>query len=223
MIYTLPYIGKSLYAIPTLPQSALLNSLPNVQNELISEMQAYLESFVQLINPTRRQIDQIEKKDSILWLNLQINAQRALGMYIYNNDDLLPNLKTKTAETENEAENRKFYTNTQLMEDFQKSELRKRYLSNLKYDVIKLVTASKYSQVGNSLRYMRNSLSSLAEIAYLLTPCMEEPLPPRQSFLEYNNSSNISDEFIYTEEDKATMLTGPYMTIPRLIGMYSIV
>jgi hypothetical protein len=70
--------SKYLYTVPFLPQSALLNSLP-FGNELVAELQAYLESFVQLINPTDTQENQIEKNDSMLWTNLRVNAQRAAG------------------------------------------------------------------------------------------------------------------------------------------------
>ena len=42
--------SDSLSPAPLLPQSALLNSLP-IQDELVGELQAYLESFVQLIVP----------------------------------------------------------------------------------------------------------------------------------------------------------------------------
>jgi hypothetical protein len=69
---------KYLYSVPLLPQSALLNSLP-IENELVAELQAYLESFEQLINPSSTQENQIEKNDSVLWTNLRINAQRAAG------------------------------------------------------------------------------------------------------------------------------------------------
>ena len=43
---------KLLYSPPLLPQSALLNSIPIPENELVAELQAELESFVQLINPS---------------------------------------------------------------------------------------------------------------------------------------------------------------------------
>ncbi|KAJ1423913.1 hypothetical protein B484DRAFT_102556, partial [Ochromonadaceae sp. CCMP2298] len=67
---------QSLYAKPTLPQSALLNSLP-LDSVLIGQLQAYLESFGQLLNPTPNQVRQIQRNTSALWTNLRINAQRA--------------------------------------------------------------------------------------------------------------------------------------------------
>jgi hypothetical protein len=49
---------QSLYAKPTLPQSALLNSLP-LDSALIGQLQNFLESFTQLLNPTPNQVRQI--------------------------------------------------------------------------------------------------------------------------------------------------------------------
>lgn len=73
----------SLYSPPLLPQSALLNTLP-VENKLIGEIQTYIESFIQLLQPTPAQVVQLAENNSILWSNLRINAQRAAGMFIYN-------------------------------------------------------------------------------------------------------------------------------------------
>ena len=145
-----------LYTAPLLPQSALLNSLP-IQDELVAELQAYLESFVQLINPSDAQENQIERNDSILWTNLRINAQRAAGMFIYNKDQLLPdnntNFNTETAELQRLRRG--------LSED---------YLVQMQQDVLRLVNGSRKSSVSESLRYMRRSLNGLCSVAYMLYP-----------------------------------------------------
>ena len=145
-----------LYTAPLLPQSALLNSLP-IQDELVAELQAYLESFVQLINPSEAQENQIERNDSILWTNLRINAQRAAGMFIYNKNELLPdnntNFNSETAETQRLRRG--------LSED---------YLVTMQQDVLRLVNGSRKSSVSESLRYMRRSLNGLCNVAYMLYP-----------------------------------------------------
>lgn len=76
---------KALYVPPVLPQSALINSLKlNPQIELIGQLQAYLESFSQLLVPNQKQFRQIQRNNSVLWNNLKINAQRAAGIFVYN-------------------------------------------------------------------------------------------------------------------------------------------
>jgi hypothetical protein len=45
-------------AVPRLAQSVLLNTLP-IDNELVGEVQANLESFTQLIDPSNTQIAQV--------------------------------------------------------------------------------------------------------------------------------------------------------------------
>ena len=181
--------GKVLYnnICPILPQSALLNSLNYIDNEniydLISEMQNYLESFIQLINPTySKQIKQISNENSILWNNLRLNAQRAAAMFIYNRDEIF----LSSSMVSNNNNNNTINTNTTSSNSFrtddsnsnspigfelrQKAQYRQRYLNNLKYDVLSLVKASMRSDSIECLRYMRNSLNSLLEVAYLYTP-----------------------------------------------------
>jgi len=145
-----------LYSPPLLPQSALINSLP-VPNALVGEIQAYVESFIQLLNPTPEQIRQIDRNNSILWNNLRINAQRAAGMFIYNRESLLPpSDEGPGAETkEKQAMRQRF------------SELR---LSTLQSDLLRLVNASRRSSVSDSLRCMRYALNSLHSAAYLAVP-----------------------------------------------------
>lgn len=77
------------YIPPLLPQSALLNTLP-LDDELVGELQAYLESFVELIDPTPSELKQIASNTSTLWTNLKVNAQRAAGMFLYNKKGLQP-------------------------------------------------------------------------------------------------------------------------------------
>ena len=145
-----------LYTAPLLPQSALLNSLP-IQDELVGELQAYLESFVQLINPSEAQENQIERNDSILWTNLRINAQRAAGMFIYNKNELLPDNNTN------------FNTETAELQRLRRG-LSEEYLVQMQQDVLKLVNGSRKSSVSESLRYMRRSLNALCGVAYMLYP-----------------------------------------------------
>jgi hypothetical protein len=75
--------GQQQLAVPVLAQSALLNTLP-INNLLIGQLQGFIESFVQLLNPSDKQINQIKLNSSVLWSNLRINAQRATGMFLYN-------------------------------------------------------------------------------------------------------------------------------------------
>jgi hypothetical protein len=75
--------GQQQLAVPILAQSALLNTLP-INNLLIGQLQGFIESFVQLLNPSDKQINQIKLNSSVLWSNLRINAQRAAGMFLYN-------------------------------------------------------------------------------------------------------------------------------------------
>jgi cyclophilin family peptidyl-prolyl cis-trans isomerase len=145
-----------LYTAPLLPQSALLNSLP-IQDELVAELQAYLESFVQLINPSDAQENQIERNDSILWTNLRINAQRAAGMFIYNKNELLPDNNTN------------FNTETAELQRLRRG-LSEEYLVQMQQDVLRLVNGSRKSSVSESLRYMRRSLNGLCSVAYMLYP-----------------------------------------------------
>jgi len=93
--------GLSLYSTPLLPQSALLNSLP-LKDTLIGQLQAYLESFIQLISPSAIQELQLSRNNSVLWTNLCINSQRAAGILIYNrqNHCLTMMLKVWTKSTD---------------------------------------------------------------------------------------------------------------------------
>jgi hypothetical protein len=141
-----------LYTAPLLPQSALLNSLP-IKDDLVAKLQAYLESFVQLLNPSEAQENQIEKNNSILWTNLRVNAQRAAGMFIYNKDELLPQLNYDDAD------------DIQVL----RRNLSEQYLSQLQQDVLRLVNGSRRSSVSESLRYMRRSLNGLCNVGYMLT------------------------------------------------------
>lgn len=146
-----PYApSRNLRVIPLLPQSALLNSLP-LQNPLIGELQAYLESFLLLVNPAKEQVAQVKKRDSLLWDNLRVNAQRAAGMFIYNREQLLP-LEDPTEPP-----------SVKLLREKYGNE----YLDKLQKDVLKLVDASRKASVSESLRSMRYALNSLCNVAYL--------------------------------------------------------
>eukprot|EP01038_Epipyxis_sp_PR26KG_P006847 gene6847-9374_t len=144
---------QSLYVVPILAQSALLNTIP-INNDLIGELQAYLESFVQLINPSSKQIKQIESNTSVLWVNLRINAQRAAGMFLYNQQELFPNL-TKINDYDLQQK---------------RQELGDIYNEELKLELIQLVNVSRRSLVNESLCHMRNALNLLHYVAYLQVP-----------------------------------------------------
>ena len=143
--------SRDLSVLPLLPQSALLNSLP-LENVLIGQLQAYLESFLLLLNPSKEQLAQVSRKDSILWQNLRINAQRAAGVFIYNRDQLLP--------LGDEGEPQKVKN--------LRAEFGGCYLNDLQRDVISLVDASRKASTVESLRSMRYALNSLCNVAYLL-------------------------------------------------------
>ena len=142
-----------LYSPPLLPQSALINSLP-IDNPLIGEIQAYVESFVQLLNPSPAQELQLKQNNSVLWNNLRINAQRAAGMMIYNRASLLP------AVDETESKERQ-------VERQRRGEIS---LITLQTDVLRLVNASRRSSVQDSLRCMRYALNTLSYVGYLSVP-----------------------------------------------------
>lgn len=144
--------GESLKTIPLLPQSALLNTLP-FKDELIGQLQAYFESFVQLISPSNPQQLQIANNDSVLWTNLRVNAQRAAGIFIYNRKDLLPKVNISEVQID-------LYIKT-----YQVAENR---LSKLQLNALKLVNSSSRSSVSECLRGMQKCLSGLCDIAYLL-------------------------------------------------------
>ena len=139
--------------VPKLPQSVLLNTLP-INNELVGELQAYLESFEQLIEPNNYQKSQIAEKSSVLWNNLRINAQRAAGMFLYNRDDLLPDISSE--DTFLQQSKRRIYGEI--------------YLAQLKESVLQLVTASRNTAVEDCIRIMKCALTSLSNVATLLVP-----------------------------------------------------
>ena len=143
-------------AVPRLAQSVLLNTLP-IDNELVGEVQANLESFVQLIDPSNRQILQIKSDTSILWTNLKINAQRAAGMFLYDRNDLLPEISSD--DTFQQQSKRRIYGEI--------------YLAELKDSILKLVSSSLKTDAEESVRLMKVALTNLANVAYLLVP---EPL-----------------------------------------------
>ena len=143
--------SRDLSIFPLLPQSALLNSLP-LENALVGQLQAYIESFLLLLNPSPEQMAQVKKKDSSLWQNLRINAQRAAGIFIYNRDQLLP-----TGEVDEPQKVKQL-----------RAEYGQCYLSDLQKDVISLVDASRKASVVESLRSMRYAPNSLCNVGYLL-------------------------------------------------------
>lgn len=154
--------GIPLYSLPPLlPQSALLNSLP-IKVELIGQLQAYIESFVQLANPLPNIQRQVARNSSTLWSNLRINAQRAAGMFLYNEKELLPftNEEDNDDDSEETIERRAKYG--------------KIYLDQLQENVLLLVRAAYQSDVGLCLKYMRKSLTGLCNVAYLLVPEAEK-------------------------------------------------
>lgn len=182
---------QSLYATPYLPQSALLNRTP-IDNELIGQLQAFLESFDQLINPTQRQLNQIRRNDSILWTNLKTNAQRATGMYLYNRDFLLP------------------YINPSDPPEFQLQ--RKQYgykcLDDLQRDMIKLVNESRQTNVPACLQLMKSTLNSLSTIAYL-----QVPLIGAYTAIAKGNNIGEQDSIFLSSKD-----TSERFLLPRLRG-----
>ena len=212
-----------LYTAPLLPQSALLNSLP-IQDELVAELQAYLESFVQLINPSDAQENQIERNDSMLWTNLRVNAQRAAGMFIYNKNELLPdnntNFNSETAETQRLRRG-----------------LSEEYLIQMQQDVLRLVNGSRKSSVSESLRYMRRSLNGLCNVAYMLYPlnrAVPSVLPSTAAAAESDREQEREKrEEERVEEKKRKKVEGNllastsdptnYSNIPRLDGRATVI
>lgn len=140
-------------AVPRLAQSVLLNTLP-IENELVGEVQANLESFSQLIEPSNRQISQIKSDTSILWTNLKINAQRAAGMFLYDRNDLLPEISSD--DSFQQQSKRRIYGEI--------------YLAELKESILRLVASSLKTDAEESLQLMKAALTNLANVAYLLVP-----------------------------------------------------
>jgi hypothetical protein len=200
--------GQALKTVPLLPQSALLNSLP-MKNELIGQLQAYFESFVQLISPLPAQQIQINNNNSVLWNNLRVNAQRAAGIFIYNKKDLLPVLRSDEISTD-------AYIKT--------FDLAERTLDKLQYDALRLVNVSGKSQVSDCLKGMTRCLNGLCDIAYLLS----NPLDKNQDIGMVYNTSNgqivkMKDLEQVSEYDRFSIVSFPILeddmkTLPRLRG-----
>jgi hypothetical protein len=114
-----------------------------------------LESFVQLIPPnSKRQLEQIERNDSALWANLKTNAQRATGMFIYNENTLLPiEEKANGPFQEQILAKKKLYTPI--------------YLDQLKSCLLELVSVSRKADRAESTRYMTAALNALCNVASL--------------------------------------------------------
>jgi len=148
-----PQSTAVLYRPPLLAQSALLNSLP-VKNELIGQVQAYLESFLQLLNPNVKQRAQIASSSSVLWTNLQINAQRAAGMFLYN------------AQTLREEEDAVVLTDNIP----RKKELQEKALNDLTKDLLNLVNASRRADAPRSLLEAKCALKHLCDVGSYLIP-----------------------------------------------------
>lgn len=114
-----------------------------------------MESFVQLIPPnSKRQLEQIERNDSALWANLKTNAQRATGMFIYNENTLLPiEEKANGPFQEQILAKKKLYTPI--------------YLDQLKSCLLELVSVSRKADRAESTRYMTAALNALCNVASL--------------------------------------------------------
>ena len=157
---------QSLYVTPVLPHSSLLNSLPIASAELIGQIQGFLESFVQLRSPrNKRVLEQIGRDDSALWQNLRVNAQRATGMYVYNEGSLSPLLASNVDKekygviVDRLSKNRAEYGLT--------------YQNELKTLLISLVSESRRSKQAESVLLMYQCLTSLCNVASLQVPISE--------------------------------------------------
>ncbi len=182
---------RKLYSIPLLPQSALLNSLP-LDNVLVGQIQADLESFIQLINPTKQQILQLQDPQSRLWINLQNNAQRAAGIFFYNQNQLKPYSEEEDSLGLNNIRNEQFTTCSEL----------------LKKHLLLLVDFSKECNIQYSLRCVRNALNDLHLLAYLQVP------------LKLNSASNralFKDKSFYDGKNDQVVLES-IKPLPRLLG-----
>ena len=188
-----PYAPASLvYPLtPPLPQSALINSLP-VPNALVGEIQANVESFVQLLSPTPEQVKQIGNPNSILWLNLRVNAQKAAGMFLYNRAGLLPSPDDSGESREKSLIRQKAANLT---------------ISTLQIDLLRLVNASRRSSVPDSLRCMRYALNTLAQAAYLAVPAKVV------SDLSLGNAKELDKELKRQAQESTAQ-----PRIPRLVG-----
>lgn len=182
---------QKLYSTPLLPQSAILNTLP-LDNRLVGQLQAFLESYVQLINPTPRQLQQLATTNSALWTNLRINAQRAAGMLFYNQKQLYPLVDP----------------NEPIDLQHLRQQLAERSLEDFKQQAIRLVTVSKRSNIGASLRCVRNALNSLCYLAYLQTPL-------RRPVIDVNANLNLT---MVNRIDQNAKLKEQTDHLPRLAG-----
>lgn len=166
--------GSRLYRKPGLPQSALLNSLP-FRNELIGDVQGNLESFTLLIKPNAQQKAQIARNTSTLWYNLKVNAQRAAGMFLYNEQQLevtndtipkylLKKYMNKSEEFADEERNRRDKDLPTL------KFLEEKALSDLRTEALQLVNASRNADRQACLRYMNLALLRLCQVSSYLVP-----------------------------------------------------
>ena len=144
-----------LYTTPLLAQSALLNSLP-IRSELIGQIQAYLESFDLLIEPTRLTTKQIRQPESSLWNTLAGNAQRAAGVFLYNRNEYLVPPENSLQQT------------LPGMSSITIGSLSDRYLSELQIDLLKLVNSSRKADPIESINNVRRALTSLHNVGSLL-------------------------------------------------------
>tara|TARA_A100001015_G_scaffold166138_1_gene184657 strand:- start:372 stop:2021 length:1650 start_codon:yes stop_codon:yes gene_type:complete len=192
-----------LYRKPGLPQSALLNSLP-FTNELIGTVQSNLESFALLIKPTAVQKAQIARNTSTLWYNLKVNAQRAAGMFLYNQaelelqddklpKDLLPKYMNVSAELAEKAEKT---SNTRELPT--RKFLEEKALSDLRTDALKLVNASRAADRTACLKYMNLALLRLLCVSSYLVP--------------------LNSRLIKLDPETLGPVTPDVISIPRLVG-----
>ena len=154
--------SSSFYYPALLPQSMLLNTLP-LKYDLIGQLQNLLESFLNLANINSDPLieKQVKNRESLLWRNLRINAQRAAGMFLYNMVDLDP----LSAEQE--------YTSSPRIDPVVRAvrkQYSKSYIDSMQKNVLQLVNASINSLVPDSLYYMRMALNDLCNVAYMLLP-----------------------------------------------------
>lgn len=156
--------SSPLYVTPLLAQSALLNSLP-IRSELIGQIQAYLESFDLLIEPTKLTTKQIKQPESTLWTTLAGNAQRAAGVFLYNKNEYLvppieslglPILPVKSPSSPSSS--------SSTIGSFSD-----KYLNELQIDLLKLVNSSRKADPIESINNVRKALTSLHNVGSLLT------------------------------------------------------
>lgn len=194
--------GQRLVAIPLLPQSSLLNTLP-LDNELVGQLQAFIESFVQLINPSSNQINQINQNTSALWSNLRINAQRAAGMFLYNKEELLPLNSSSSSESIGILNTREKYG--------------KLYLKQLQNDLIQLVNSSRASNRLSSLQNMQKALNSLCNVAYLQVPLNRYNFYDSY-FIRGDSIDAVSSSISLSNGGGVSRISRQILTIPRLQG-----